>query len=428
MTTYFVSASGTNTSPYDTWVKAATDYDTVDVLLANGDTVYVENTYSKTWASDKSLPPVGTADLPVTYISSTTGDVYTPGAEFKCVGGTYDLDIGDGSVNWYGFDLEAQTGMTWADPADTTICHDCNFTFAVGNSSFPTFGKAEFYGCTFTTSNTEYVFYLWSSNRVYLYNCTIIAASMGSGDSLFYINSSADGQQHNLIDCDLTNGGANTFSYLWSTVLNHAQSIYLKNCRIPVGLAVSTAVISGSDSWALLEGCYSGTDTVSNAWQMLFQERGHQVEAVDTHYRTGGASDGETTYAWELVPVSTAGPQLYLRTRPISRWVAAGSQTLTFYFASGASLDDDEIWVELESPSEAATATAQHKWQTTLDFMAGSVCTIDNSSVWNGTGVGTKQKITISISPTEAGLITGRICLAKNQTVYLDPTIESSVD
>ena len=45
-----VSASGSNTSPYETWDKAASALETVDGLTSAGDTVYIDKTFDTAYS------------------------------------------------------------------------------------------------------------------------------------------------------------------------------------------------------------------------------------------------------------------------------------------------------------------------------------------------------------------------------------------
>jgi hypothetical protein len=109
--------------------------------------------------------------------------------------------------------------------------------------------------------------------------------------------------------------------------------------------------------------------------------------------------------------------------------VESGSQTITVYVAGSASLNNDDFWIEVDSPSEEVSPTAQGKFRTTKPepLATPTALTSDTSSTWNGTGVGTKQKIEVAISPTIAGTVTVRCYLAKpSTTVYVDPKISTT--
>lgn len=173
----------------------------------------------------------------------------------------------------------------------------------------------------------------------------------------------------------------------------------------------------------------SGTITVPSVGPKRYRNTGNIASSL-TRYRTGGADDGEQAnpYSWEMAANSTATDFVApLVSPPITRWVDSGAQTLTIYVASGVTLQDDECWLEVLSPSEAGSATAQAKFRSTraAPLATPANLTTDGSSTWNGSGVGTKQKIDVSISPTIAGPVSVRVHLAKpSTTVYVDPRLE----
>ena len=90
-------------------------------------------------------------------------------------------------------------------------------------------------------------------------------------------------------------------------------------------------------------------------------------------------------------------------------------------------MTNEEFWVEVSSPSEAGTATAQNAWESTKnDF--GTVTDLDDAStgeVWSGGSLTVYQKIDVTIAPTEAGWVTVTAFLAiqnasADTTVYVD--------
>jgi len=100
-TTYYCDSAGSNTSPYDTWAKAATSLQTLLDTVAAGDTVFARGTQLISAAFD---------------VDTTTGSVDLP---IKIVG-----CAADGSVDGTRLIVDAQ---------DNAI--DC-FTFAVGMSYY----------------------------------------------------------------------------------------------------------------------------------------------------------------------------------------------------------------------------------------------------------------------------------------------------
>ena len=82
------------------------------------------------------------------------------------------------------------------------------------------------------------------------------------------------------------------------------------------------------------------------------------------------------------------------------------SQTLTVNIANsgGGDYNDDDVWLEAKSPSEAGTAdfdfyTTQMDLEATPSVVAG-----DTGSTW-GTGGNNHQKLTIELAPDYEGII-----------------------
>lgn len=179
----------------------------------------------------------------------------------------------------------------------------------------------------------------------------------------------------------------------------------------------------------------AGTLSAAALPPALYQTYYGTVGASLSRYRTGGADDGTqvNAYSWEVISNGNALQQVgSLVSLPITRWVAAGaSQTITIYVASGGTLNNDEFWVEVLSPSEAGSPTALSKYQTTQLALLGTpaALTTDGTSTWNGTGVGTKQKVSVTISPAIPGMVSVRVYLAKpSTTVYVDPVLDVASD
>ena len=82
----------------------------------------------------------------------------------------------------------------------------------------------------------------------------------------------------------------------------------------------------------------------------------------------------------------------------------------------------------MSSPSEEVSPTSRNKFRTTKpEPLATPTALTSDTSSWTGTGVGTKQKVEVAISPTIAGTVTVRCYLAKpSTTVYVDPKISTT--
>lgn len=210
---------------------------------------------------------------------------------------------------------------------------------------------------------------------------------------------------------------------------NNQGRITIEDCVTP---SYSTLVSVTFDSYApqvKLHRCVSGTITVPAIGPTSDVSVTGTVSTTLTRYRTGGADDGEqaNAHSWEMAANANAADfTTDLVSPPLTRWVEPGAQTLTVYVASGVTLQDDECWVEVFSPSEAGSATAQTHFRSSRAAPLATPVdlTTDGSSTWNGSGVGTKQKIDVAINPTIPGWTEVRVHLAKpSTTIYVDPAI-----
>jgi hypothetical protein len=91
------------------------------------------------------------------------------------------------------------------------------------------------------------------------------------------------------------------------------------------------------------------------------------VEVDTARYRSSGASDGERSnpYSWSMdTSVGSNVIELYepLESPKISTWTdgdGSTAHTYRIYVASGATLQNDECWVELIGPNDAAQDSKQ---------------------------------------------------------------------
>jgi hypothetical protein len=216
------------------------------------------------------------------------------------------------------------------------------------------------------------------------------------------------------------------------TAVESDSKIRFERCLLPSGITLIDTDIDAPGMVVEAYHCQNGTDS-DPAYQMeILSDRGRAV--TDTaRYRTGGASDGERTnpISWDLDTVSGSKRQYpghAFETPPIAAWTdgdASTAHTYRIYFASDATINDDEIWFELEGPNDAATdSLAVINTSRVAPGTSASAYTTDGSSTWTGSGVGTKQQMDITYTPDKPGPVIARIYVAKDSdNIYVDPQI-----
>ncbi len=229
------------------------------------------------------------------------------------------------------------------------------------------------------------------------------------------------------------------FSVLASPLANGATSVagsgifIFSRCL----LATSGTFITGTIDVPgyRVEGyhCQIGTDS-DPAYQMEINDSRGKIVTDAARYRTDGASDGErsTPVSWDFDTTvgSVRGyPGHALESLPITAWTdgdGSTEHTYRVYFASDASINDDELWMSLEGPNDAAT-NSKSVFQTTrvAPETAAAAHTTDAVSSWTGSGVTTKQYMEVSYTPDKPGLVTAVIHMAKaSDNIYIDPFID----
>lgn len=436
MATHYVdsSASGANdgTSKTDAWTSIASA-----TGVAAGDTVLVSHTHSQSIAATTGLKfSNSTATSPVRLLSTNfSTDALATGAVIQTTAAAYHLSVGGClfcSGITFGAGYQLKIGQDPVTENDVMQFEGCTLK-TVHNQTYNVIqiGKsldhlvARFDNCTIDQLATTGG---WNSVKVYsddlrFHNLSFSLPGTVT-NALFEASQSYDELQVILVEGSDLSG----FSKLFKTKTGINGLVRVARCQLKSGYTA----VDGSYPSGLrvhLEACAVGTITAPALGVSHFGGIRGTIESSLSQYRTGGADDGEqaNAYSWEMAANANAAEvYLPLESPPLTRWVDSGSQTLTVYVASGATLNDDDFWVEVSSPSEAGSATAQANWQTTrADPLATpAALTTDSGSTWNGTGVGTKQQIDVSLNPTIAGPVVVRCYLAKpSTTVYVDPKL-----
>lgn len=430
MTIYYVRESGswTPSSPYNSWSTAASDVDNVIALTGDNDEVRIESTYIKDWGADKSIDWGGTRNDPVKIISCTTSDVYQRGATLKTTGGDYYLYLSTLGEEYFGFDFE-NSGTDYFKIQTNSSYHrfnDCHikatYIFSLNGSDSDVVMDN---GTIIENTSTYSIDLNGYALRATFRDCIMNLSNSGTG---YVFRNNATAQIIIVEYCDLSNDGANSTGYVFNSLdETNSSGGSVKNCRLVSGMELINGLIVDRplETRFTMSGCYSGTDTVPSAWRLIERQRYGTVTAVSSEYRSNGASDGETSYSWEMAAYSNKTGVFPLISPPMILYVNAGSQTITLYFASDTTLYSEQFWVEVYSANESIPAYAQGKVQTThperLDTW-NTQNTTDSVSTWNGSGVGTKYKASFTINPTEAGIVVVKAFLAVFETVYIDPT------
>jgi hypothetical protein len=424
----------------DAYVSLMRDWGAEAGFTAGTDFIYVRSTHNETSASTLTLTGAtaeGTNDPPrvLSVAGADTGTspgALTSGASVTTTDTTADINIAEKlfihGVEFYSNDdiwLGSAGGDSWLHLENCRL--ELTGTISTDQISL---GNSSNYGQRIELIDTN-IDFANASQGFNLRGCDALwdGGSLGFNVNNIFENiysgpSTLDVKNVDLATCS-NNLASGSLPAIWCKVS-------FERCK----LNASATLLSGTIDLPGLEfnfhHCQSGTDS-DPAYQMKRYTYQGTVEVDTARYRTDGASDGERTneYSWSMD--TSAGSnviELYepLESPPIAGWTdgdGSTSHTYRIYVASGATLQDDECWVELIGPNDAAQDSLGVRKTTRPDPLATPAnLTTDSSSTWNGADVGTKQQIDISYTPDKPGPVTARVYLAKpSERVSIDPKI-----
>jgi len=426
MATYYVDSNATGLNDGSSWTDAWTSLGS-SLSVAAGDTVLVASDHSEVSTVSVYYHYNSTLSSPIRVISTNkaTG-AYERGAFIRCSNGS-NADVRHSNARFYGIDSEHDKKSYFGQTDGVLYMSDCTFTqinsninggFNCGANNI--ISDCVFDGCTFdiSTSYPPDVFDVSRDARHIIFNnCTVTA---GQSQNRFIGEAARYNGLIRFSSCDISSVPDIAF-----TVFSGRMEV--SKCNIPSSWIIQSTVVNPLS--IEITDCYSGSISGNSNNYQNRTTYGKSSKST-TEYRTNGANDSIDDYSLKIESDSTALEVFNASISPdISKYVESGSQTITVYVAGSASLNDDDFWIEVDSPSEEVSPTAQGKFRTTKPdpLATPAALTSDTSSTWNGTGVGTKQKVEVAISPTIAGTVTVRCYLAKpSTTVYVDPKISTT--
>lgn len=443
MATYYVDSNAVGFDDGSSWSDAWTSIESSDgTATTAGDIVLVASDHDEQKAGSINAYFTGGAlNNPIQVISTNklTGD-YEKGASLRNITGSYDIYF-SGNFRIYGIVASTRRNL-YTTQTTGTICEfdDCdlqidstatasNRGIYIGANNLYT--SAVFRRCKFDVSNASSsnhgIFLQRDITPLLFINCEFVASSAMSsiikgGSTAFEGLAVFKSSKFSVVS------GSATLVRVQS---NYSGKFLLEGCEVPS--AWSTACVDDTNKnrefSAELYNCAAGTLSAPALPVFLKESYYGKVKASSSVYRSSGASDGTTDYSFELETNADAKTgNSAVSTNEIARWVDSGSQTITVHVASANFVFNNEFWIEVESPSEAASPTSQSKFRTTKPdpLVTGTTLTSDSASTWTGSGVGTKQKIEVAISPTIAGPVKVRCYSSKpSTTVYVDPKIST---
>ncbi len=441
--------ASTATSPYETWAKAAADFQTAITQAGSGGRVFVRidgdgvGTTKDTATGDRTLSFPGDDQVPFGLYGVKDATTATPPTDSDlCVRGTDALPVFE-TTSSGDITLDEATGGADVAYAIQGIRFDTTESLFLGRENHLRLVDCEldFDGGLFPSRST------FSE----LFNCELIfddssshIGLQGFGVNFYMFGGLLSGTAPtNMID--QANIGFGYFygvdmSLVTGTLFDLGGSVAggltIVNSKLAMGVTRVTGVTGGASVFVEVIGSSDETGLGSGESVRDYAKEYYKgtILSEATIIRNDGANDGVAGFSYALKPraSSTKESMLGLDTPWFGGIVegdASTSKDFTINIAndSGSDLTKADVWVELASPS--AVGVTQHDFdfssRTAIDASAADV-TDDTASDWS-TGAGGKnaQKIVITATPDFTGPVYARVIFAQagTTTCYVDPKV-----
>ena len=423
------------------WAAAAGDIPTVigavgTFRFAAGDRIFVSSDHSETQTA-ASVYGTGTATasysvgqvLSVNRAGSTPPVAVdlTAGAAVACSGGSLTFEAAF-PVYHFGvtYSCSGTTGIIFNTTSFKTNHFDtCQLYLSGAASSLAKIANSNsasvvLFNTTLRFANTGQTFanstgifeVTWLSTSSAIAGATIPVLLFVQGSNTSTMNITARGVDLSAITNTLvtnTNSGAKTL---------------FDSCRIASGVTrYSTTSVGTTRDEVDLVNCYDGINFISERYQPS-----GTVTTEFTITLSGGATDNVGTFSHKMV--SNANVDKYVNTlngfwMDVNYTTTGSSKTATVEIISSASLNNDEISLQLEYLGTSGSSLASFGSSFPATVLTAASAVTSSSATWNSSpATPQKQKLQVTFTPQVAGRVRGRVRLGKaSATVYVDPQI-----
>lgn len=441
----YVWSGGSNTSPYETWAKAATSPITAINAAAAGEKVYV-HAADYTPSGNETWVLAGTIGSPVVVICSndtTNMPPQTVGSGWRWTPGTsaYDLAInGIGVVYGLTFHVSGGSGTTTFSIAQTDDDDirlvNCGFNAAANTSASSvlilcgdTIGNMQstLENFTYVSSNQAAGGIEFQANVKWVGGSvtttaanTVLVKAAKRGCEVSFANVDFDGMTSGTVVNPSTGAMTTNTSFVFSNCRFHASATLVGSFA-----AVATADIT-------FYNC-----GVGDVHYQFAHYSPYGMTLVDTGiYASDGAEWNESAakYSWKIVTGGNCSHQ----TPYVSPWIHQhheGTSAITpslegFRDGSTSVIEDDEVWAEFsyQGTSGFTLGTIVNDRMALLGSPADQTSSLTYSDWETGTSADSTFKLatTATITPAEIGNLSARVCVGEPSiTVYVDPQIRT---
>lgn len=438
---YVRSTDGNDADDGSTWALAKATITGAAAIDAAGDSIYVSQAHAESTAATVTFALAGTAASPTRLIcGNDAAEPPTTLANTATVTTTGTADIiitGNAVIDSITFNAGTGGGISTIRHSNTAgnrqVYRNCNFNVvSTGTGQInPTATASN----TYTTWHNCYAKFsavgqLISPGRgIFDWRGGGIASG-GTSPTTLFTNPGANGSAGVIMrGVDLSIGGSAMNIMAAGSV---GGRLLMANCKLPASWTGSLVTGTLNPGFrAEMHNC----DSADTNYRLWIEDYAGSIKSETTLVKTGGASDGTTSYSWKMV--STASASAYAS--PLescdlpARWnTTVGSAitvTVDILRDSATNLTDAEIWIELSYLGTSGYPLATFITDEKTNILTTAADQASSSATWTTTGMTNpnKQKLVVTFTPQEVGFLQARVVVCKaSATIYVDPVLRVS--
>jgi hypothetical protein len=409
------------------------------VFISNGDTVYISNNHAWSQSTSISYTAIsGTAALPINYIC--VSDAAAPPtstattASFSTTGST-SISWTGGNEYVYGINFNAGSGASGGSinilegssgtNGNALVFDTCTFllnstntgsTMALGAPSGTDNTSPLYVNCTYNFGSTSQSI-SQGFQAGYVIRGGAVATSGSVPTTLFKMSTTSGRQSYIYID------GLDA-SAITGTLFNTANFggglLQVTNSKFGSGITYAAGGFPASQGQLVVHN----SDSTATNYNYYVQSYAGTVQQSTTIYNNAGASDGTTNISWKYVSTASATFTQPFTNDAIVQWnnLTGSSKTATVELTCATTLNNNDIWLELEYPGSASSPLSSFV-STKMALFGTPTALTTSTATWTG-ALANKYKLQVTFTPQLKGVIKARIYVAKSSTtVYVDPLV-----
>jgi hypothetical protein len=425
------------------WAGAAGDLKTVfndntSSFAALGDKVFLSSDHNESTAAAVSLGPniSGTWGTAATLVVSVSRAGSVPPVAADITSGA-SITVSSGALTFDGVGPMRYDGVSFVQSSASNI----NFNTAKLNALY-------LKNCLLSITNAGSALKITCGNPsdVTLDNTPVSFANAGQSISFSYsmdfkwINTSSPiagtapttlfipgASGAGLVTCCGVDFSSFTGNIFATTTSACYSKILLNSCKFSSSATLYAGTSGGQASVVELVNCWDGSNVRNDRMTAA-----GAVSTERTIVLTSGAADDVGGFSLKMV---TNSSKLDKYVVPLdSFWfdventATGSSKTATVEIVSSASLNNDDIWLDLEYMGTSGNPIASFANSLPATLLTANAAVTTSTASWDSSpSTPVYQKLQVTFTPQRAGRVRGRVMLGKaSATVYVNPVITIS--